>query len=102
MAAGGKAINLGELAIAIALKTGAFGTRIKASQKQLKDHGKKKIQGTSKDYDKLPLLQVLLFLGKLPHPWERSSKHLMILITSMVGLRHRSGNRQQLSTRPRI
>jgi len=41
MAAGGKAINLGELAIAIALKTGALEQGLKEVQRKLKDHGKR-------------------------------------------------------------
>lgn len=60
MAAGGKAINLGELAIAIALKTGALEQGLKEVQKKLNEHGKK-VKDTGKDYDKLALVASLAF-----------------------------------------
>ena len=59
MAAGGKAINLGELAIAIALKTGALEQGLKEVQKKLKEHGKS--PRASKDYDKLALAAGVAF-----------------------------------------
>ena len=85
MAAGGKAINIGELAIAIALKTGALEQGLKEVQKQLKDHGKK-IQGTSKDYDKLALAAGVAF-WKITSSIGSGVKAFNDFNNSMVGLR---------------
>lgn len=85
MAAGGKAINLGELAIAIALKTGALEQGLKEVQKKLNDHGKK-IQGTSKDYDKLALAAGVAF-WKITSSIGNGVKAFNDFNNSMVGLR---------------
>ena len=85
MAAGGKAINLGELAIAIALKTGALEQGLKEVQRKLKDHGKK-VQGASKDYDKLALAAGVAF-WKITSAVNSGIKAFNDFNNSMVGLR---------------
>ena len=85
MAAGGKAINLGELAIAIALKTGALEQGLKEVQRKLKDHGKK-VRGASKDYDKLAIAAGVAF-WKITSAVNSGIKAFNDFNNSMVGLR---------------
>ena len=85
MAAGGKAINLGELAIAIALKTGALEQGLKEVQKKLKDHGKK-VQKTGADYDKLAIVAGVAFY-KIASAISGSVKAFNDFNNAMVGLR---------------
>lgn len=60
MPAGGKAINLGELAIAIALKTGALEQGLNEVKKQL-NKSSQEIKKTSADYDKLAIVAGVAF-----------------------------------------
>lgn len=85
MASGGKAINLGELAIAIALKTGALEAGLKDVQNKLKDHGKK-VQNTGADYDKLAIVAGLAFY-KISSAISSGIKAFNDFNNSMVGLR---------------
>ncbi len=85
MAAGGKAINLGELAIAIALKTGALEQGLKEVQKKLNDHGKK-VQNTGKDYDKLAVVAGVAFY-KIVDAVGSGVKAFNNFNNSMVGLK---------------
>jgi hypothetical protein len=85
MAAGGKAINLGELAIAIALKTGALEAGLKEVQNKLKDHGKK-VQATGADYDKLAIVAGVAF-WKISSAIGSGVKAFNDFNNSMVGLK---------------
>lgn len=85
MAAGGKAINLGELAIAIALKTGALEQGLKEVQKKLNDHGKK-VRKTGADYDKLAIVAGVAF-WKIASAIGSSVKAFNDFNNSMVGLK---------------
>ena len=85
MASGGRAINIGELAIAIALKTGALEAGLKDVQNKLKDHGKK-VQQTGADYDKLAIVAGVAFY-KIASAIGSGVKAFNDFNNSMIGLK---------------